>query len=307
MRYVPWGELGGQPNVVVDGYPTDGTVLTLSHWRGSGSPPELPGDLSTEIAFSYLDRPDLHVTADAATNNHFDEDGLCGIFALLEPDVARAHRALLIDVASAGDFGTYRDRAGLRIAFALGALADEDRSTLDPAVFAGSYPAVVGRLYAELLPRMSGYLEHPGRLEPLWAEEDARLARDEARVGSGAITIEDVPDIDLAVVRVGDGGDAPHAAAIHNATPRFRVLELRGQTYSVRYRYETWVLYRSRPTMARVDLAPLAERLNEVERNGRWTWDGNDDLEPRLSLDAGESSIEPETFADHVVGYLARS
>jgi hypothetical protein len=98
MHYVAFDELAGRPNVIVDGYPTEGTVLTLSHWVGAGTPEELADDLSTQIAFRYLDRPAMHVSADAVSNNHFDEDGLCGIFAVLHPHEALARRDRLIDV-----------------------------------------------------------------------------------------------------------------------------------------------------------------------------------------------------------------
>ena len=54
-------------------------------------------DTSTAIVFNYLDRPDLHVPADIVSNNHFDEAGLVGIYALLEPAAAASRRDLLID------------------------------------------------------------------------------------------------------------------------------------------------------------------------------------------------------------------
>jgi hypothetical protein len=60
---------------------------------------ELAGDTSTAIVFNYLDAPAFHVHAEAASNNHFDEDGLLGIFALLAPGEAMARRALIIDAA----------------------------------------------------------------------------------------------------------------------------------------------------------------------------------------------------------------
>ena len=57
MRYVPYGQLAGQPHVVLDGSATAGTALVLSHWPGSPTPRELAADLSTEIAFRYVERP----------------------------------------------------------------------------------------------------------------------------------------------------------------------------------------------------------------------------------------------------------
>src|SRR3954463_15141316 len=103
MRFVPYEELGEQPNVIVDGSGTPSTVLTLSHWPGSRVPPSLAADLSAEIVVRYLEQPELHVDVDVVSNNHFDQDGLMGVWALVEPEQALTHRELLIDVARAGD------------------------------------------------------------------------------------------------------------------------------------------------------------------------------------------------------------
>ena len=82
LHYVPYGELAGDaagsdsdagvPNVVVDGSPTSGTLLCLSHWPGIGSPAPFAADLSAEMAFLYLDAFDHHPGAEAVSNNHFD-------------------------------------------------------------------------------------------------------------------------------------------------------------------------------------------------------------------------------------------
>ena len=103
MRYLPYAAASSGPNVIVDGTANDRTLVTLSHWRQSGTPAELMADTSTAIVFNYLDRPDLHVPADVVSNNHFDEDGLVGIYALLDPaeqsTVRRSRRARVRCVA----------------------------------------------------------------------------------------------------------------------------------------------------------------------------------------------------------------
>ena len=76
MRFVPYAELDGVPNVIVDGAATEATLLTLSHWPGSRVPASLRADLSAEIAVRYLEQPAMHVPADVVSNNHFDEDGV---------------------------------------------------------------------------------------------------------------------------------------------------------------------------------------------------------------------------------------
>ena len=316
MRYVPWDELDGRPNIVVDGYPATGTVLTLSHWRGSGTPEELADDLSTQIAFRYLDRPDLAVTADAVTNNHFDEDGLCGIYAVLHPEEALARRDELIDVASAGDFDVFSSREMARVAFALGTFADENRSPLN--VFDRPYPQTSAALYEELLERLPEMVDHPDRFEDLWKEEDAWLARDEELVRSRAIKIKQRRRLDLAIVTLPDtieDRDAEesilgcHASAIYNRTARNRILAMRGRRYVVRYRYETWVRYVSATTAPRVDLTLLADELSTREPGrARWTFDGVDSLTPSLRLDGGEeSAIDPGDFVAAVEDFLGRS
>ena len=79
-RFVPYPDLEGIPNVVVDGARHADTLLTLSHWPHSGTPPALKADLSAQIAFRYLDSPVWHVDTEVVSNNHFDEDGLASAY-----------------------------------------------------------------------------------------------------------------------------------------------------------------------------------------------------------------------------------
>ena len=44
MRFLPYSQIDAVPNVIVDGAPARHTVLTLSHWPKSGTPPELKAD-----------------------------------------------------------------------------------------------------------------------------------------------------------------------------------------------------------------------------------------------------------------------
>ena len=88
------------------------------------TPAELKADVSTEIVFRYLDRPEFHEAVGAATNNHFDEDGLLGLYAILEPEQAQSARAMITDVATAGDFGKYHSRDAARVAMTISAYAD---------------------------------------------------------------------------------------------------------------------------------------------------------------------------------------
>ena len=83
LRYAPYDEMAGALNVVVDGSATAGTVLCLSHWPNTPAPAGLEADLSAQMALAYLDRFDLHGSAELVSNNHFDQDGLISVYALV--------------------------------------------------------------------------------------------------------------------------------------------------------------------------------------------------------------------------------
>jgi len=319
MRFVPYEELDGRPNVIVDGVGCAGTTLTLSHWPGSRTSAALQADLSAEIAIRYLEHPELHVDVDAVSNNHFDEDGLMGVFALVDPATALANKDLLVDVARAGDFGWSRTRDAARISFALSALVDPEVSPLDPSTFEGEYPQVAARLYRGLLPRIPELFADVNRFEALWAAEDAHLTASDTAVEDGNVTISERPDLDLVVVELREAiPERPihrftqrraaglHPMAVHNRTDMTRVAYLSGRRYEVQLRYETWVQLVSRTPQPRVDLAMLGKRLDDLEASGgSWQFDGVAAIAPALNLrGASESSIAPDQFLDELYRFL---
>src|SRR6266581_3992262 len=93
MRFLPYRDVSTVPNVIVDGAATQNTILTLSHWPKSGTPPELKGDTSAQIVFNYLDSPRFHVQADVVSNNTSDKVGLLASSPLSsrrrQPDIGR--------------------------------------------------------------------------------------------------------------------------------------------------------------------------------------------------------------------------
>jgi hypothetical protein len=321
MQYVPYDELN-EPNVIVDGAANAHTVLTLSHWPDSNTPEILKDDLSAQIVFRYLDRPQLHVSASIVSNNHFDQDGLIGIYCLLHPSAAQSQRALLIDIAAAGDFATYQFREAARAAFVLAAFADPDLSPLDSKIFRERYPTMAGRLYQELLPRLPEIVNYTDSFRSYWEQEDAMLNESEAMIRSGAIQIEEIPDLDLAVVTLPESllgrkahrftsnrSAACHPMALNNVIRSFRVLLMQGQSYELQYRYESWVQYISRKPLPRIDLTPLADEFSATEQGAaRWTFNGVDQITPALTLSGSEQScIPPETVRSRVAEFLGRS
>jgi hypothetical protein len=127
LKFVPYHLLDGRPSVGLDGSPAPGTVLTVTHWPGYPPPVGIEDDLSAQMTFRLLGRPDLVPDeAEAVSNNHFDQDGLVSLYALVAPDDAVQRRRFLEDVAFAGDFALCRDRDAARVSMVLSALADGD-------------------------------------------------------------------------------------------------------------------------------------------------------------------------------------
>ena len=160
-------------------------MLCLSHWPGIGTPPEFAADLSAEMAFVYLDAFDRHGDAAAVSNNHFDQDGLVGLFALVAPADALPRRELLVEVARAGDFAV-TDLAGTRRPHLHGALGLRRPRAQPAACPARRLRRPDGVLCTAscsgVCPSCATAPSAPG---DLWAEEDATLDGERGRPGIG--------------------------------------------------------------------------------------------------------------------------
>jgi hypothetical protein len=319
FRYVGYPASATEPNLVVDGSPNDGTVLTLTHWPGFPQPTGFHFDLSAEMAFHYLDAPIDHAPTNVVTNNHFDQDGVVGLHALINPGLSQQHRQLLIDVAEAGDFATFRDRRAARTSMIIDAYADADRSPLAGRL-AGSYDEHCVVLYEETIPLLVSMAVDGERFRELWAEEDEQLTASEKAIANGVVSIEELPEIDLAVVTIpeheasrrghrfaGESFEGVHPMALNNATNCLRLLVFHGRRYQYVDRYETWVQYRSRRPLPRVDMRPLAEQLNECESGAAtWTASRPGSLTPTLRVEP-ESSLDSAVVRGMVAAHLRDS
>ena len=308
MQFVNYEQSRAVPNIVVDGSPNESTVLTLTHWPGIPQPSGLAADLSAEMAYRYLDAPCAHAPADVVTNNHFDQDGLVAAHALVDPAAAQRHRDVLVDVAAAGDFATYRHRAAARASMAIARIGEQ----LDHGD-----PDAVGDAYERALRDLVSMVTEPDRFRERWAEEDEALSASEAAIADGRVVITDVADAGLAIVDVpealeGLGGhrfgglrfDGLHPMAVNNATDRVRLLMVHGRRYRYVDRYETWVQTRSRPIPLRVDLAPLAAVLTATEHRGAtWSAQPPGTLTPGLGHE-GESSLDRAQVVALLVDHL---
>ena len=310
-RYWPYSQLGDKPNIVVDGKAQRSSVLTLSHWPWNATPPELLRDTSTDIVFAYLDAPHLHTDIGLVSNSHYDEDGLLSMYALVDPANALAHRDLMIGTSRAGDFAIYDDPDAAKLSFVLAAYADPELSPLDADIFNGSDAAQIAGLYTNMLAQLPELLDDiPGKRE-FWEAEYAHVLESEQAIAAGRVVIDEIPELDLAIVRI--PADMPartvrryltcwqrsvHPFALHNITQCSRVVWIKGESLEMQYRYESWVQLASRRPALRVDLADLAKQLCELETaGGEWVFEGVNEVAPRLMLTGScRSSIAADDF-----------
>jgi hypothetical protein len=172
--FVPFGGRAPSGAIACDGL-VSGAALDLSHWSHNRTPIHLKRDTSAEIALVFAEeraRHDLRCVA----NNHFDTDGVLAIWAVLSPDLARAHRDLVVSAAVCGDFDEWpQDRRGVWLDAAIGVLAG-DRSD--------------SRAYAHVLPMLDALVPSIGAREDLWGRAEADVEAAEAAVAAGRVHVE---------------------------------------------------------------------------------------------------------------------
>lgn len=200
---------------------------------------------------------------------------------------------------------------------ALHAYGDETRSPIADRLAGKPYPEQCALLVGATLPLLLPMALDPDRFRDLWADEDAVLTASEEAFASGRVTITEDPRVDLAIVRVPD--DEPeraghrfahllsggiHPMAVHNLTDCFRVLVVHGRRYRYTDRYETWVQYRTRLPLSRVDLGPLAQALTAAEPGGVvWSADAPSTLTPELRPD-DESGLDEHLVIERLTAHL---
>jgi hypothetical protein len=280
---------------MVDGAARPGTTITLSHWPRSATPDHLRRDLSAQIVLAAMeDGYAFESGAQFATIDHYDEDGVVALGFLVLPGLAERYSDLLVETARVGDFGVVRDRRAALVAFSIAGLKD---------------PV----LALSLLDELAG---DPTAHESLWRKEADAFDAASSALSTGG-SIEELPEHDLAVVRIEDRAgdlraasweeDLLHPAAVNSATERLRIAVIARDRFEVRFRYESWVRMATFRPRLRVDLSRLAASLTDLEpRQAKWSFDGAGAIFPALRTLASEpSGIPADVFVEHLTAELA--
>ncbi|HEY7295169.1 MAG TPA: DUF6687 family protein, partial [Dehalococcoidia bacterium] len=285
---------------------------SLSNHPNSATPARLIADTAAETAVSALrdaESRELIGRAEAVSCPLFDAGALLAVWAVMQPEEALRHAEQLARLAHAAEFGIAHDLDATGFVCAVGAFCDPVESPL-AATLAGLDGAKrSAALFEALLPQTAAMLENIRAFDLLWIGEYSDVLQADSLLNSGAVQIEGVPELDLVVL------DTPlrlHPLVAYTVSAgRSRLLTVRSEnTYTLEYRYESWVQLRSWRPLPRIALGGLATRLNMFERrDGRWRTEPLTEPRPRLYFDDGRggpspSSIDRETVLAEALDFL---
>ena len=275
------------------------TGPNLSHWPGNRTPREFKADLSTGICLRFArgseaDQARVLAGATQVLNNHYDTDGFLSLLAVTRPEVALAREEVCLAAAATGDYSVFTTRRGFaidRIVLNLGKRPDTPLyGELDALPQEGRNHA----RYRWLLDHAELVLDTPERLAALFEGEleDTLRALDAAQTGAlrrelfhaeGFAVLTSSTDVARIVLNT--------LSVLH------RVLHVRpapagGHCFRLHERTESWFEMVTMQPPARLDLRPLAARLQALEGArgevgaGVWSADAPDDPIPELYFGA---------------------
>jgi hypothetical protein len=300
-QYIPFSEVKKQPALIVDSLHPNG--LVLSHWRGAPTPEGIRGDTSADIVLNALRSGTLTLEHTAVTANHFDIDGFVGVWALLHPELALTHEAVLRQMALIGDFRELQlnhPAADLALQLVCWINAKE-KELFYPPFGAGDLTEneVVASVpkFNYFLREFGAVLRQPETQRAVWKPEYETVHIDYNKIHSNQTAVEAFPEIGL--IRI-NTPEPVHYYALFSGTTGFDMVltQYANNRYELEYKYTTWVDLASRPTLPRLSLAPLTKILNLEEQSGRkWTAEAITDTGPVLRL-AGKALSRAERYAN---------
>jgi hypothetical protein len=257
--------------------------VSLSHWPGNSTPPDLVRDLSTGIALAFARlgaeiQRERFGTLETVANDHFDTDGLLAIFCCLEPEEALRREELLLAAAAAGDFWKYPTRRAAQFDMAVSAIAEPGRSRLGDEL--SKLPAAERdrRALEFLLDRLPQALDDPSILPVDVREEWMQCEADLADLRSRDTAVSRIPSLDLIILETHRAHD-PRALFEVAATDRvLEIRHVRGEEFvELHISTQSWFDGPSQRHLKRPDLGALAARWNETATgDGRWIATPND-------------------------------
>ena len=238
------------------------------------------------------------------TNDHYDTDGFLSMLAVLRPEVALAHEELCLAAAATGDFQAYQSKHG----FAVDRIVANIASSTSPV--ADTFGGVTGAdkalaRYVWLLGNAERVLGDPDSLAGCWLDEWRACVDELDACRSGAMERERMAHAGLSIART---PTPVRRMTLNTLAGAFRILHVITGADGPRYRYhdrtESWFEVVSFTPMPRVDLRPLAARLQELEGppDGRFRWCADPPTEPVPELWFGVDESQAYGLVSRTLG-----
>ncbi|MDQ3110585.1 MAG: hypothetical protein M3R17_11885 [Bacteroidota bacterium] len=319
--FIPFHQLNNREAIIVDGAHTSG--LILSHWKGQNTIEGIADDTSAGVVINAIIHNLAGLHHQLITATHFDIDGLVGVWSLFEPGLALQHEKVLKAVARIGDFRELdlsrdEDDAGLKMVCWIDA---EERNRFYPPFGDDHELKACAEKFAWFLPRFAAVVKDPDQFKEVWEKDYLRIKKDYETIHGNVSLLSSVKETGLTIIKT------PHPVsyyALFSATHGSDiVLSMYSENrYELEYKYTTWVDIVSRPTLPRISLQPLCDKLNAMEQSGKnWFCDTINDTGPLLRIENSaltkaerfahptereifSSSIDAAVFEQEVVGFF---
>eukprot|EP01025_Chloroclados_australasicus_P065260 TRINITY_DN8897_c0_g1_i1.p1 TRINITY_DN8897_c0_g1~~TRINITY_DN8897_c0_g1_i1.p1 ORF type:complete len:471 (+),score=30.83 TRINITY_DN8897_c0_g1_i1:2-1414(+) len=330
---------------------THPAAITLTHHKGSNNLENVePADSSTSLVINAIksDNQFMKNQVKFVTCNHFDIDAVLSIWAVINQKEAAKWEPVLKHAARIGDFrevalSTTTDYQ-LVPEFKQDGISSSEQvqlalklccwlNTLEKGLFSAPYEGVGDddEKFAYFLPKIQEFLCSPEKQSQDGLTEYDQVVNDYRELESLPNAIETGDDISLAIVRT---PRQMHYYSIFSFTVGYDyVLTIYpGRKYELESKYTQYINLYSRPTLPRLNLVPLAAKLNLMEKQNEIgqsqqniLWDVSRFVDPGPLLrldDSGKmlskkeryghpfdrhvytSSIQEEDFVNMVVSYL---
>lgn len=288
-KFTPFEKIGQHKAIVVDALHPN--ALVLSHWKGGNIHPEIEADTSGEIVLNAIKQNFEGIKNQLISANHFDIDGFVGVFALFYPELAKEYMKLLSEMATIGDFREYnpssetathavklccwinsRERENFYRPF-----GEKDESKLCENKF---------QYFLKIFPKV---IEETDYFKSDWIEEFEIIQAGIDQLDNQCKLIERK---NLGLLIQYCKNPTHYYAQFSKSKGYDAVLSIyEGNRYEFEYKYTTWVDIASRPTLPRINLKPLAQKLNALEQSSKiWNVDHITDTGPILRLERNKIS-----------------
>lgn len=298
MKFLPFHDISRElPCAVVDARHPEASA-TLSHWRGADVPDALRADTSTEIAVNAVLAGHPSSQLPYVSNNHFDVDGCLGIWSLMNPELAREFREVLIQAAQIGDFreflpGHPASDLALKLVCWINAL--EQQRFYRPFGMKEEAVSCIPK-YEFFLPLITEFFADPEQRRSIW-EPEYRQVLDGIALIDAAGQTEMVEEIRLLIVEVPT--PLHYYALFSQSTDADLVLMMYSDNrYELEYKYTGWIDTITREQFPRLPFEQLINRLNTMETSPKPWW-GNSIMDTGPSLRLGNTAISKEMRYAH--------